>query len=64
MTCEHCGSVAVELVDETGGTKSGRFVEKYECVDCGARGRISGRAAAPAREWSRTGQLFTGGGSA
>jgi len=55
--CARCGA-PVALVDQTGGTESGRFGEKYECGDCGARGRISGDAAAPAREWSRTGAVF------
>lgn len=64
MTCEQCGSAAVGIVDETGGTESGRFVEEYECDHCGARGRISGDAAAPAHEWSRTGPVFAGGRSA
>jgi hypothetical protein len=58
MTCARCGSALVELVGETGGTESGRFVEKHECGHCGARGSISGDAAAPAREWSRTGAVF------
>jgi hypothetical protein len=58
MTCGACGSPAVELVHQEGGTDAGRFTERYRCETCGARGRIAGDAAAPAREWRRTGRVF------
>lgn len=58
MTCGACGSPAVALVDSTGGTDGGRFAECYACEACGATGRITGDAAAPAQQWRRTGQVF------
>jgi hypothetical protein len=60
MTCASCGSPAVSLEDSEGGTTEGRFVERYECADCGATGRITGEASAPAQEWRRTGGVFRG----
>lgn len=58
MTCSECGAMVVELVDESGGTSSGRFTEEYRCGACGATGRIRGDASAPPTEWTRTGGVF------
>ena len=58
MTCANCGSAAVDIVDERGGTTSGSFVEQWECDTCGALGWIRGHAAAPPQQWSRTGRVF------
>lgn len=58
MTCGSCGSSAVELTENTGGTTSGRFSERYECETCGATGSISGEASAPPADWRRSGRVF------
>lgn len=60
MTCENCGG-AVEMTDSTGGTKDGRFTERYQCVNCGALGHISGEAGAPTGDWDRRGRVFAEG---
>jgi len=54
MTCNRCGAV-LELVDQSGGTKSGEFTEEYECVECGGRGMIAGDAGESPRGWRQTG---------
>lgn len=56
MTCETCGA-PVELVDQTGGTKDGKFEEKYECAN-GHMGWVRGEASKPAKQWTRTGSVF------
>jgi len=48
------------MTENNGGIKEGRFTEKYECVNCGAWGEISGEASAPAQEWNRYGNVFEG----
>lgn len=59
MSCQRCGGATV-LHDEEGGTTEGRFSEEYRCVNCDARGFVSGDAGAPAREWRRYGGVFDG----
>jgi len=54
MSCDH--SVA-EIVEQSGGTKEGAFVEHYEC-QCGATGTIRGKADNPVEQWNRTGEVF------
>lgn len=61
MTCSMCGSAAVGIVEQSGGTDGGRFAEHYECDSCGATGTIRGESSAPAAEWTRTGAVFQGG---
>lgn len=55
MTCGYCGSEVVELVDQDGGTVSGRFHEHYHCQACDRHGRIIGRAEESPEEWKRLG---------
>jgi len=54
MTCNRCGAV-LELVESSGGTKSGEFTEEYECVQCSGRGMIAGDAGESPRSWRKTG---------
>lgn len=55
--CADCGG-ATDLIEQSGGTKAGQFVEKYECANCGAKGSIRGEASDPPQEWRRTGSVF------
>jgi hypothetical protein len=57
MPCENCGG-AVEIVDQSGGTKEGRFRERYKCVNCGGYGIVRGDAEEPASQWVHTGTVF------
>ena len=57
MGTTQCDHRAAQIVDSDGGTTEGRFTEHYECP-CGATGAIRGDAAAPPREWTRTGEVF------
>jgi len=54
MQCNHN---AAKIVEQSGGTKEGHFVEVYECP-CGATGRISGEASQTPSRWTRTGPIF------
>jgi hypothetical protein len=58
MTCANCGSPAVELVDQSGGTSEGPFREEYQSAECGAVGHVRGEAGEPATTWRRTGMVF------
>lgn len=58
MACNRCGE-PIELVDDKGGVKSGRFEEEYECVN-GHRGWVKGRAEESPRKWRKIGTVFQG----
>lgn len=58
MTCANCDAPAVQVVESTGGTASGRFQEKHKCTVCGATGTISGEASNPPETWTRYGKVF------
>jgi len=53
-----CDHSAARVVDSEGGITEGEFVEHYECPNCGGTGTIRGRAEEPAKNWSRTGEIF------
>lgn len=55
--CTQCNGVA-EMIENKGGVQTGSFTEKYRCVNCGAIGRITGKAEDPAQKWDRRGSLF------
>jgi len=55
--CAQCGGV-IEMTASEGGVTEGNFTERYECINCGATGRISGDAEHPARQWNRHGPVF------
>jgi DNA-directed RNA polymerase subunit RPC12/RpoP len=57
MTCGNCGSV-VDLVESSGATDAGRFVEAYQCPNCGSTGRVTGESSDPPSEWQRMGAIF------
>ena len=52
-----CDHKAAQIVEQSGGVKSGQFEEKYEC-ECGAIGYVRGNAEEPAEQWRRTGEVF------
>jgi len=56
MTCEKCGT-PTELVKQSGGVKSGKYKEVYECVH-GHRGYIHGEASNPPQQWTKYGTVF------
>lgn len=58
MNCKQCGSDVIEMVDQSGGVTEGPFVEKYECVDCGANGEIRGNAETSPAQWKEYGPLY------
>jgi len=37
---------------------SGYFREEYKCVNCNARGYVSGQEEQPSTEWNRYGGVF------
>ena len=55
---DDCDHTNAKIVDQSGGTKEGSFVEHYECQLCGARGTIKGQAGDPPQQWQRTGPVF------
>ena len=55
--CAQCGGV-IEMIDSEGGVTEGHFTERYECVNCGATGRITGDVDEPARQWDCYGPAF------
>jgi len=55
MQCDHSAAM---IVEQSGGTKEGAFVEQYECP-CGATGTITGQADEPPKHWNRTGEVFS-----
>ncbi|UBF23428.1 hypothetical protein HATV-3_gp78 [Haloarcula tailed virus 3] len=57
MPCEQCGN-AVEMLEQEGGTEQGQFKETYECVNCAAKGKISGEASDSPTDWNRSGGVF------
>jgi len=59
MPCDSCGGT-LDMVSQSGGTTEGWFQERYKCLNCGARGRISGDAGFPAESWDHTGKAFGG----
>jgi len=56
--CNKCGE-PTQIVEQSGGTKSGHFEEQYECVN-GHTGRISGEASDSPQAWDRYGKVFDG----
>jgi len=54
MPCNNC-KATLELIESNGGTKEGQFSEHYQCVQCGAQGRIYGEASDPPHQWNKTG---------
>ena len=60
MVCSNCGG-AVEMTNAPTETSMGKeFTEEYECVHCGATGRISGTVGQPVARWNKTGRVFGG----
>lgn len=57
MPCTECGG-ALTLENENGGINGGPFTEIYECVNCGARGSITGESSDPPNQWRKQGQVF------
>lgn len=53
-----CDCMNAVCVDSTEAKESGRFVERYECPDCGRKGRIEGQEENPPSTWKRTGAVF------
>ena len=52
-----CDHTAAQIVESSGGTKEGSFVEHYECP-CGATGTVRGDCEEPPHQWRRTGEVF------
>jgi len=60
MTCARCGS-ELELVDSEGGITSGDFIERYQCIRCGAWGKVRGEASDEPTHWTEQGPAMEGG---
>lgn len=57
MPCQQCGD-SLAMTDQEGGIKQGQFAEEYQCVGCGATGRIKGEAGNASTMWDYTGPAF------
>jgi len=57
MPCNECGA-PTKVVDQHGGTKSGSFVENWECAN-GHTGTVKGEASEMPQKWDRYGSVFS-----
>jgi len=58
MNCAACNQGPVHLEDSTGGVEAGKFVEEYECENCGATGEITGNTYTTPANWMYSGEVF------
>jgi len=59
MACANCGGAIDEVsIDEP--QEEGSFQEEYECVNCDAKGFVSGREEEPPNQWDKFGRAFEG----
>lgn len=59
MTCNNCGS-SLKPVNIPEPEESGHFTEEYECVNCGAKGFVSGKEQQAPHKWNKYGAAYEG----